>query len=380
MRLVRTVLLVSILVAAYGCSPDSGMTPSSASNGATAGRSVLPNTGGTAGVITPVPTGTGGAGTTGIPPITPTTPTNPSPVTPQAGATPPAPIAGASGMAGLPPAGRGGAAGVPVAGMPPIPTDPNATKPPTDKLPKVSGTCPMLVDGTVTVAGAKVRIWVGSSPGPAYFYFHGTGTVPGEVDQGLPGATSGVRTKGGLVGSWDTSNGKGTNTGTIWYTGDLEGMDQLVACGVEKGIIDTARIHVSGYSAGGLETGAAVFARSNYVASGIVYSGGKPFGAGNLQDPSHVPAIIGAHGAQGQDSLGLDFHDGTIAIEGEIVKLGGFAIDCDDNGDHIGGWFTRAGVGGKALQFLADHPYNTKPSPYVSALPAGFPSFCKIVK
>jgi hypothetical protein len=258
--------------------------------------------------------------------------------------------------------------------------DPSVKKPAPEKLPKANGACPALADGTVTVAGSKVVIWVGSKPGPAYFYFHGTGTVPGEVDQGLPGATRGVKTNGGLVASWDTSNSKGTNTGTIWYTGDLEGMDQLVACGVEKGIIDTGRIHVSGYSAGGLETGAAIFSRSNYVASGIVYSGGKPFGVGALQDPSNVPAMIGAHGAMGQDSLVLDFHDGTINMENEIVKLGGFAIDCDDNGDHVGGWFTRAGVGGKAMQFLADHPYNTKPSPYASALPAGFPAFCKIVK
>jgi hypothetical protein len=172
----------------------------------------------------------------------------------------------------------------------------------------------------------------------------------------------------------------GANTGTIWYTGDLDGMDQLVACGIEKGIIDTARIHVAGYSAGGLETGAAVFARSNYVASAIVYSGGKPFGAGPLADPGHIPAVLGAHGAKGADALGLDFHDGTIGLEGEIVKLGGFAMDCDDMGDHIGGWFTRAGVGGKAMQFLADHPYNTNPSPYAAQLPAGFPSYCKIAK
>ncbi|MGD8860639.1 MAG: hypothetical protein PVI30_11575 [Myxococcales bacterium] len=265
-------------------------------------------------------------------------------------------------------------------------TDPATTdttglsKPPANMLPQVEGSCPTLATGSVTVAGATARIWVGSTPGPAYFYFHGTGTTPGEVDQGLPGATAGVATNGGLVASWETSNGQGVNTGTIWYTGDLDGVDQIVACGIEQGIIDTSRIHVAGFSAGGLETGAAIFGRSGYVASGIVYSGGKPFGAGGLQDPAHVPAMLGAHGAQGSDALGLDFHDGTIAMENEIVNLGGFAIDCDDGGDHIVGWITRAGVGGQAMQFLADHPYNTKPSPYENGLPAGFPSYCEIVK
>jgi hypothetical protein len=262
----------------------------------------------------------------------------------------------------------------------PIKLDPSVKQPAPEKLPQVKGTCPALADGTVMVAGSTVQIWVGSKPGPAYFYFHGTGTSPAEVDQGFPGATLAVKTNGGLVASWSGSNGMGTNTGTIWYTGDLDGMDQLVACGVQKGIIDTGRIHVSGYSAGGLETGAAIFSRSNYVASGIVYSGGKPFGAGNLQDPSNVPSVLGAHGAQGADALVLDFHDGTIALENEIVRLGGFAIDCDDNMDHIGGWFTRAGVGGQAMKFLADHPYNTRPSPYASMLPAGFPTYCKIAK
>lgn len=286
--------------------------------------------------------------------------------------------AGAAGVAGAPRGNAAGGGGGGMAGA--MMRDPNAKQPPPEKLPQVKGTCPALNDGNVMVAGARVQLWVGSKPGPAYFYFHGTGTSPAEVDQGFPGATLMVKTNGGLVASWVDSNGMGTNTGTIWYTGDLDGMDQLVACGVQKGIIDTARIHVAGYSAGGLETGAAIFSRSSYVASGIVYSGGKPFGVGALQDPSNVPAVLGAHGAKGSDTLGLDFHDGTMALEAEVVRLGGFAMDCDDNMDHIAGWFTRAGVGGKAMQFLADHPYNTKPSPYATALPAGYPSYCKIVK
>lgn len=277
--------------------------------------------------------------------------------------------------------GLGGFTGGGGGGTPAPPLDPSVKQPAANKLPQVQGTCPNLVDGTVTVAGAKVQIWVGTKPGPAYFYFHGTGTAPSEVNQGLPGATAGVKTNGGLVASWDTSNNKGSNTGTIWYTGDLEGVDQLVACGIQKGIIDTGRIHAAGYSAGGLETGAALFGRSNYMASGIVYSGGHPFGAGGLQDPSNVPAMLGAHGAKGMDSLGLDFHDNTISMENEIVKAGGFAMDCDDGGDHVVGWLSgRAGVGGKAMQFLKDHPYNTRPSPYANGIPAGFPSYCKVVK
>jgi hypothetical protein len=130
-------------------------------------------------------------------------------------------------------------------------------------LPQVKGSCPALKDGNVSLDGATVRLWVGSKPGPLYMYFHGTGTSPGEIDQGIPGATSSVKSEGGIAASWDQSNGRGTTTGTIWYTGDLEAADQLVACGIEQGLVDTTRIHVAGYSAGGLQTGAFIVERAN---------------------------------------------------------------------------------------------------------------------
>lgn len=228
-------------------------------------------------------------------------------------------------------------------------------------------------------------VTVGTKPGPVYIYFHGTGGSPSEVETGFPGATAGVRTNGGMVMSFqEPSNGRGDSTGSfwaVWYTGDFEAVDQILACGIEKGIVDTGRIHVAGYSAGGLQAGTMLYQRSNYIASGIVYSGG----AGVLipvtfQDPSNVPAMIGAHGAQGSDWLVLDFSDETKALEQQIKSKGGLAIDCDDGGGHTDYilFGSRGGVGGKAMQFLQDHPYNTKPSPYASGLPSGFPSYCKV--
>jgi hypothetical protein len=248
-------------------------------------------------------------------------------------------------------------------------------KPDPSKLPKVSGTCPDLKDGTITIGGAKVRIWVGSKPGPVYLYFHGTGTQPSEIDRGIPGATGGVKTAGGIAASWDTSNNMGTNTGTIWYTGDMDAADQLIACGMEKNLVDTARIHVSGYSAGGLETGAFVVGRSNYVASVIVYSGGKPFGvSGKIGAGGNVPSMVGAHGAAGSDALVLDFGTQTPALGKEIANAGGFAIDCDDGGAHVA--LSRLGLGGKALDFFKAHPWGVKPW---TAVPAGWPTNCRLV-
>ena len=76
-------------------------------------------------------------------------------------------------------------------------------------------------------------------------------------------------------------------------------------------------------------------------------------------------------------SLILDFSDNTQSLEKAIKTAGGFAMDCDDGMGHVA--LSRLGVGGKAVQFLKDHPYNTKPSPYAGGLPAGFPGFCKVV-
>jgi hypothetical protein len=155
----------------------------------------------------------------------------------------------------------------------------------------------------------------------------------------------------------------------------MEAADQIIACGIEKGLVDTARIHVSGYSAGGLETGAFVVGRSQYVASLIVYSGGKPFGVpGAIGSGGVVPSMVGAHGAAGSDMLGLDFGTATPALGKEIANAGGFVIDCDDGGSHI--TISRLGLGGKARDFFKAHPWGVKPW---TAVPAGWPSPCKVV-
>ena len=257
--------------------------------------------------------------------------------------------------------------------------EPAGARPDASKLPTVSGPCE-LHDGAVTVAGSKVQLWVGTKPGPVYFYFHGTGTSPAEVDSALPGATAAVKANGGMVASWETSNQQDDSTGSfwaVWYTGDFKAADQLLACGIEAGIVDTSRIHAAGYSAGGLQTGAMAFMRSNYLASVVVYSGGKGFGAGSLSDPSHVPAMLGAHGKKGMDSLILDFSDTTQSLETELKSAGGLAVDCDDGQAHYHP--ARLGVEGNAMQFLAAHPYGVKANPYAGGLPAGWPSYCRVV-
>jgi hypothetical protein len=53
-------------------------------------------------------------------------------------------------------------------------------------------------------------------------------------------------------------------------------------------------------------------------------------------------------------------------------------VDCDDGGGHVA--LERLGVQGKAMDFLAQHPFGTTQSPYASGLPDGWPDFCGIVQ
>jgi hypothetical protein len=270
---------------------------------------------------------------------------------------------------------------------PPPPVSGGGTSPPASALPRVNGPCPELRDGWVTVGGAWVALTVGSQRGPMVFYWHGTGTDSSEVEIGLPGATDEIKRSGGIVASFEDSSGLGDNTGDYWwFTGDIDAADQILACGVQAGLVDPARIHAAGYSAGGLQTGTMVFSRSGYLASAVVYSGGPALGGlvpGStwFADPSNIPSVLGAHGAAGSDWLALDFAEGTQLVGDTVRDAGGYAIDCDDGGDHEISWIlARAGVGGMAWQFLKDHPYKARPASYASSLPFGFPSYCAIVR
>ncbi|WP_428267059.1 hypothetical protein [Haliangium sp.] len=258
------------------------------------------------------------------------------------------------------------------------PSNPGGSAPPAENLPAVDGECPTLVDGSTTILGTSVDLTVGSEAGPVYFYWHATGTSASEVERAIPDATDRVKASGGIVASFQSTSGRGTNTGNgVWFTGDFDAADQILACGIEQGLVDTSRIHTAGYSAGGLQVGVMTLER-RYLASAISYSGGL-FGLrrGDLDQADYVPAVVTAHGAAGVDTLVLDFAATSATFANEIVGAGGLAIDCDDGGGHVS--LTRLGIQGRALEFFDDHPYGTAPSPYAGGLPGAWPSFCTLV-
>src|SRR5258708_38397344 len=93
---------------------------------------------------------------------------------------------------------------------------------------------------------------------------------------------------------------------------------------------------------------------------------------------SNVLAAIAAHGAMGEDSLGLDFAQASASWEMAVKAAGGFAIDCNDGGNHTAFFATRApNLKPVAWKFFNDHPFGVKPEPYTS-LPSGFPTYCMI--
>jgi predicted esterase len=255
------------------------------------------------------------------------------------------------------------------------------TSGPTPTLPAVVGTCPTLATGTVAMLGVNVRLWVGPKRGPLVVYWHGTGGTSAEANFFLPGATTAVASEGGMVAALETSTQQGVNTSGsgVWRMGDLQVIDQLVACGAAQGWVDPRRIHASGYSAGGNQTAAMALLRSSYVASVFVYSGGlfedQDAGGTMLQDPSNVPSFGFGHGGEGKDVVGFDAAVMARYTATKMRMLTGFTFDCDDGGDNTVN--RGAALGANVLQFFRDHPFKTKPSPYASALPSSWPNYCR---
>jgi len=248
-------------------------------------------------------------------------------------------------------------------------------------LPEATEPCPTLATGMVTIKGLQVQLWVGERrsdvKGPVLFYWHGTGSVSAEAVAFLQTQITEVESEGGIVASFTTSLQTGEQTGPfVWYADDLLVADEILACAVEQLNIDTRRIYSAGCSAGGLQTTGMVYRRSSYLAAAMPNSGGV-INPPPLQDPEHVPAVITTHGAPGQDVVVIDFSTTSANLVKDIAAKGGFAVNCNHGGGHCGA--TQQVVTAQ-WQFLKDHPFGTKPSPYANGLPSDFPAYCSIAE
>ncbi len=253
---------------------------------------------------------------------------------------------------------------------------PSGCEPP---LPTPTGQCPTFVNGTVNMqAGGvnrSVRIFMDpaaaqAQDGPLVFYFYGTGGNPEQAVSSLGDANiRRITAAGGIVVAPRHING-GTFPWILAGDTDLPLVDQVVAC-AKSGIgIDGNRIHVTGFSAGGMYAGILSLQRSSYIASAATISGGS---AGPYQDPNNKFAAMIIHGGP-SDQVIVNFEQQSLAYRNQLVADGHFAFICN----HGGGHRVPSGIGTHIVQFFFDHPFGTTPSPYAGGLPSGFPSYCRL--
>lgn len=240
-----------------------------------------------------------------------------------------------------------------------------------------------MVTGPFTFMGVTSQIWVGnksdSQKGPIMIYWHATGgtalTATAELD---PTLVQEIMGQGGVIGSITEGLKGDTLDWGVFSSGDYQSADQIVACAVKQLNIDTKRIYASGASAGGLASGEMLYLRSQYIAGVLPNSGGQ---SGYpmlmvLSDPTHIGASMTMHGAHGVDVVVIDFGDSSLREDIDVAKKGGFAVDCDHGGAHVGAPPDLKAAG---WNFLKMHPFGYGVSPYANGLPANFPKYCQIV-
>jgi hypothetical protein len=357
--------LIFVPLALAGCAmaaPGNGTglesTGDASMRGSASGAGGMSGAGGTSGAGA-----TGNSGTTGGPGGT-----SGSGVTAGSGVN--AGSGGTSGAAGT--SGEGGAVGEggsggSVGGLDPI-------------IPPVNGDCPTFMAGTntVTVMGEPATVIAGAKKegtGSLLFYWYGTGKL-GDVSFLPQAIKDDITAQGGIVFAPQAAKNTGgdcSGTGT-WGLDDFKISDQVAACAVQNYGINKKRIYATGCSAGGLQTGCMAIARSSYIAAVAPNSGGVTIGYPKLEDPMRVPNVITMNGGAG-DNVIVNFGQTSEGFDNYILKYGGFAVNCIHSSGHCG---APASVYASAWQFMKDHPFGTKPSPYANGLPSGFDPVCKI--
>ncbi len=275
---------------------------------------------------------------------------------------------GDSGTTAPPPA-EGGSASVPV-------------------LPTSTGTCPTFASGMATfapagIAARQAQIFMTDAAktmhGPLIFYWYATGSSTAEVDYSLGATLATIEAAGGIVVApvADPSAGQ-----FEWFIvngspklDDFLVADEIAACAAQTTGIDTTHIHSMGMSAGGLQTTAFSFLRSNYLASVTTYSGGMPpgFSPAN-ENPANKFAAFIFDGGSTDDVFGVDFQAASQTYETTLKAAGHFTALCDHGMGHM---IPTDAAPSVALFFQANG-FGVTPSPYANGLPAGFPSYCTL--
>ncbi len=287
--------------------------------------------------------------------------------------------AGAAGQAGS----SGSASGGSTSGSDAGGSGPQAGQP---LLPEATGPCPEFKDGEITlkpkgIAPRKARVWMSDAAktkeGPILFYWHGTGSSHNVAGAAFASVRDEILEAGGLLIAPHRDSAAGVFP---WYLtvgqkqDDLLVADEIVACAEAELNIDETRIHSTGMSAGGLHTSQMALLRSNYLASVVSYSGGLLADSTESQRADNKFAAMIYHGGDSDVVVGVQFKAAGERFHERLQKDGHFSFICDHGTGHSLPFDSTA----SSWQFMKDHPYGTDPSPYASALPSGFPSYCSL--
>jgi hypothetical protein len=252
------------------------------------------------------------------------------------------------------------------------------------QIPEATGECPEFKSGTITVMGTSgISMVAGAKKegtGSLVFYWHGTGSSWGGESLGsFPRSVqSQITGQGGVIFAINGSQRTGgdcSGTGTFGKD-DFKIADLVAACAVKNHGVNPRRIYTTGCSAGGLQAGCMALTRPNYIAAAVPNSGGSIAFGTSLSGAKSIPAVMTMYGPPASDTVvGLAFESSSKALMDVVKRAGGFAVGCNHGGRHCG---APAPLYESGWKFMQDHPYGTKPSPYMSALPSGFHSSCKI--
>ncbi len=259
--------------------------------------------------------------------------------------------------------------------------EPPPPPPPTIGVPTPTAPCPTIVDGDVTFCPGSmmscrdalvVNASGSSGSGPLALHWHGTYESPEAVlawDSAAQAIQGMVQQNGGLMvlPRADPAAVARPDAPFPWWVvcgesspsqcnrpDDFILADEIVACAVEQGLVDPARLTTSGMSAGGIMT-AHLVDRVGYLAGAVSWSGG-------LQDdyqpttPLGDTAVLSLHGGALDGYCGAGMPPGQCygfkapaeAFALDVATAGDFAFVCDHQAGH------STAMGGHGAAFLRD--------------------------
>lgn len=208
--------------------------------------------------------------------------------------------------------------------------------------------------------------------GPIVFYWYGTTGQPSQVFEvlGVEGINR-IKALGGIIVAATHSKLKLLP----WINGSAEQefalMDEVLACAIQKVGINVHHIHAIGFSVGALLAARAGYARSGYLASLVIYSGGAAKFAS--QDPNNRFPVMIVYGGV-NDRVLLSFQASSLQYARGLINTGHNIVLCN----HASGHKLPVEATPAVLRFLLDHPFRQTPEPYLRGMPVEFPAYCHL--